>query len=93
MKARETAGQQHHRARFLLIFGGFRIAAWTVLFVLVCLGLLGVGGTVWAADLSKSIPFVALISIYANWATDLDGFTASYAALIAAETREDEGDQ
>lgn len=78
---------QRRRSLYLLVFGIVRIVAWMILGVLVSLGLAHVGGFAWAKDLSESVPFVALISIYANWATDLDAATAAFAALVAADGR------
>lgn len=76
---------QRKHSLYLLAFGVVRIIAWTILALLVGLGLAHVGGFGWAKDLAQSIPFVVMISIYANWATDLDAATAAYAALVAAD--------
>jgi hypothetical protein len=81
--------RQRHRAMVLLLFGAIRIAAWTVLGVLVACGLAGVSAFSWARTLAESLPFIALISIYANWATDLDGATAAFAALVASDVHHD----
>jgi hypothetical protein len=70
----------------LLVFGVVRIVCWTILAVLVALGLAHVGVFAWAKDLAESLPFIALISIYANWATDLDAATAAFAALVASDS-------
>lgn len=80
--------QERHRALTLLVFGGARIAAWTVMGICVGLGLAQVTGFGWAAAMSQSLPFVAMISIYANWATDLDAWTAAFAALVAADAKQ-----
>lgn len=81
--------QEMRRSRFLLIAGIARIIAWTILAVLIGLGLIGVPGFHWSKIVASSIPFVVLISVYANWATDLDQATAAYAALIAARAHHD----
>lgn len=76
---------QRTRSLVLLIFGVIRIIAWSVLAVLIGLGLAHVHGFAWAKALAESLPFVVMISIYANWATDLDAATAAFAALVAAD--------
>jgi hypothetical protein len=77
--------RQRRRALVLLIFGIARVAAWVVLGTLVACGLAGVTDLAWAKTVAESLPFIALISIYANAATDLDGATAAFAALVAAD--------
>jgi hypothetical protein len=79
-------GSQHRRSMALLVFGAVRIVCWTILGILVGMGLLHVGGFAWAKTLAESLPFVALISIYANWATDVDAATAAFAALVASDS-------
>jgi hypothetical protein len=76
---------QRHRAIILLWTGAARTAAWVTLGIFIALGLAHIGAFDWASDLSKSIAFVALISIYANAATDFDAATAAFAALVAAD--------
>jgi hypothetical protein len=83
---RDHAHNQRRSSLILLTFGAARIAAWTILGVCVILGLAHAGGFHWAKLLAESIPFVVLISIYANWATDLDAATAAFAALVAADS-------
>lgn len=85
----EHVYKQRSRSLFLLLTGVIRIIAWTLLGICVALGLTGVPGFHWATELSKSVPFVAMISIYANWATDVDASTAAYAALVAADAHGD----
>jgi hypothetical protein len=61
----------------LLVFGLLRTVAWVGMIVLV------LGGNHWALSLAGRIVFVALISFYANAATDLDQVTAAWAAIRA----------
>lgn len=84
--------KQRSRSLKLLIFSGFRVLVWTGLLVCVGLGLLDVAGFHWAALLAKALAFVTLISLYANWATDLGAFQAAYAAVIASAAHEDAED-
>lgn len=77
---------QRRSSLILLVFGVARIIVWTILGICVAFGLLHLGGFAWAKILSESIPFVAMISIYANWATDVDAATAAFAALVAADS-------
>jgi hypothetical protein len=79
-------GRQHRRSVFLLVFGIVRIIGWTIMAALIGAGLAGIGGFLWAKTLAESIPFVALISVYANWATDVDAATAAFAALVASDS-------
>ena len=81
-----TVNKQRHRSLVLLLFGVIRIIAWTILGAVVGAGLLGVSEFAWAKVLAESVPFVAMISIYANWATDLDAATAAFAALVASDS-------
>jgi hypothetical protein len=78
--------RQRHRSLVLLLFSIGRIIAWTILGAAVGAGLLGADGFGWAKDLSESVPFVALISLYANWATDVGTATAAFAALVASDS-------
>lgn len=81
--------KEQRRSRFLLTAGIVRIVGWTILGICCGLGLLHVDGFTWAKALATSVPFVAMISIYANWATDLDQATAAYAALVASNAHHD----
>jgi hypothetical protein len=76
---------QRRRAVFLLWTGALRTVAWVLLGSCIALGLAHVGPFDWAANLSRSIAFVALISLYANAATDFGNATAAFAALVAAD--------
>jgi hypothetical protein len=88
----ELINRQRQRAINLLLFGGIRIVLWTVLAVLIGCGLLGFGDFHWAKILAESIPFVVMISLYANWATDVDAATAAFAALVAADVHREVAD-
>ena len=87
LRARATAGPHSHdrinRQRFfalvLVATGLMRAAAWTTL---IALYLTGVPFT---ADLFKSVAFVAVISLYANAATDFGQACASLAQLTAGD--------
>lgn len=81
--------REQSRSRLMVIAGIVRVIGWTLLGICLALGLLHVGGFTWAKSLALSIPFVALISIYANWSTDIDATTAAYAALVAANAHAD----
>jgi hypothetical protein len=80
--------QQRRRAIFLLWFGIIRIIAWLIVAACVAAGLLHWEHFAWARVLGESLPFVVLISLYANIATDLDSATAAFAALVAADAHE-----
>jgi sulfite exporter TauE/SafE len=84
--AASHVNRQRHRSLVLLLFSVARIIAWTILGAAVGAGLLGTAGFGWAKDLSESVPFVALISLYANWATDVGTATAAFAALVASDS-------
>lgn len=77
--------RQRRSALWLLVTTAVRVAAWTILIACVAGGILGIPAFAWAKHLSASIPFVALISLYANWATDFGAGIAAYAALVAAD--------
>jgi hypothetical protein len=85
----DLINKQRHRALVLLLFCGVRIVAWMILAVLIGAGLLGLGGFTWAKTLAESLPFVVMISIYANWATDLGALIAAFAALVASDVHHD----
>jgi uncharacterized membrane protein len=84
--SRSDPGKQRHRAMVLLMFGVVRIICWIILAALIGAGLAGVDGFAWARQLAESLPFVVLISVYANLATDLDAATSAFAALVAADS-------
>jgi hypothetical protein len=79
------ANGQRRLSLWLLSTSMIRVIAWTLLIAFVAAGLAHVAGFGWARNLAASIPFVALISLYANWATDLGASFASYAALVASD--------
>jgi len=89
---RETADQdatdkiasQHRRSMFLMVTSIIRTCLWVVLGILIAAGLAGASDFGWAKDLSHSLAFLALVSIYANAATDLDAAIAAFAALVAS---------
>lgn len=88
MRRRQVSGDvtnQRKKSLVLLWFGIARTTSWLILGSMVALGLMHVGPFDWAAILSRSVPFVALISIYANAATDFDAVSAAFAALVAAD--------
>lgn len=80
-----AANKQRQHSLWLLVTTLVRVAAWTILIACVAAGIAHGPGFAWARSLSQSIPFVALISLYANWATDFGAAIASYAALVAAD--------
>jgi hypothetical protein len=79
------ANGQRRLSLWLLFSSILRVIVWTLLIACVGAGLAHIGGFSWAKALAASIPFVALISLYANWATDLGATFAAYAALIASD--------
>jgi hypothetical protein len=79
------ANGQRKLSLWLLSTSILRVIVWTLLIICVGAGLAHVAGFNWAKALAASIPFVALISLYANWATDLGATFAAYAALIASD--------
>jgi len=85
----DLINRQRHRALVLLLFAVIRMGVWTVLAGLIGAGLAGAGGFAWAKMLAEALPFVVMISLYANWATDLDAATAAFAALVASDVHHD----
>lgn len=81
----DQARRQRRLSLFLLIFGLIRMTAWCILGVIIVLGLAHLEALSWAKQLAESVPFVVLVSIYANIATDLDQVCAAFAALVAAD--------
>lgn len=79
------ANRQRRNSLILLLTTLVRVVAWTILIACVGAGIGHVAGFHWAQALAASIPFVALISLYANWATDLGAAIAAYAALVASD--------
>jgi hypothetical protein len=81
-------GRKHierHRMQALLmiITGLFRVICWLTLIVLYLLGVK------FTKSLFSSVAFVALISLYANAATDWGQVAASLAQLTAGDTHAD----
>lgn len=85
--AHHHVNRQRARSVMLLVFGAVRIVLWTFMAILIGLGLLHVPGFNWSRTLAESLPFVVMISLYANWATDVDAATSAFAALVAADAR------
>jgi hypothetical protein len=77
--------KQRRNSLWLLVTGLARTAFWLVLIGCVAAGLAHIAGFAWAYDLSQTVWFVALLSLYANLATDFGAVIASYAALVAAD--------
>lgn len=61
------------------------MTAWLVMMAFTLLGLVGVTTFEWAYRVADLVVFVALISYYANAATDLDAVTAAWAAIRAGK--------
>jgi hypothetical protein len=80
-----TVNKQRHRSLVLLVFAIVRVACWLVVAAVVSAGLAGADAFAWAKHLAESLPFVVLISVYANAATDLDSGTSAFAALVASD--------
>ncbi len=85
MREQKAVSGQRRRAATLLWFGLIRIILWLALSACIIAGLLHAEHFTWAKVLAESLPFVVLISLYANIATDLDAVTAAFAALVAAD--------
>lgn len=77
--------KQRRNSQWLLITGIIRTVFWALLLGCVVAGLAHVLGFEWAKALSASVPFVAVVSLYANLATDWGAAIAAYAALVAAD--------
>lgn len=74
-----AAHASHHSiAKILVITGLIRTLAWTTLIVMY------LAGVSFTASLFKSVAFVAIISLYANAATDFGQSCASLAELSAS---------
>ena len=75
--------RQRRLALFLIITAMMRAAAWTTLIVLYLVHV------PFTASLFKSVAFVAVISLYANAATDFGQGAASLSQLAAIEAHYD----
>lgn len=75
--------RQRGWAMFQLVFAFVRAAAWTLLIALY------LAGVPFTSHLFHSVAFVAVISLYANAATDLGIGIAAYAGVIGADSRAD----
>lgn len=75
--------RQRQLALILIITAMIRAAAWTTLIILYLLHV------PFTASLFKSVAFVAVISLYANAATDFGQGAASLAQLTAADAHHD----
>lgn len=81
-------GRAHHdrqrKIALVLIFTGLvRVVAWTTLILLYLVGV------PFTAALFHSVAFVAIISLYANAATDFGQVCASLAQLTAGDAHRD----
>ena len=83
LHGRSHVNRQRRIALFLILTGAMRVLAWTTL---IALYLLGVSFT---ASLFQSVAFVAVISLYANAATDFGQVCASLAQLVAGDAHAD----
>lgn len=88
----------HHRAHvnkqrrtaLILVFTGLaRVAAWLTMMSLYVLHLLLPHVAGFTEALFQSVPFVAMISLYANAATDFGQVCASLAQLTAGDAHAD----
>lgn len=75
--------RQRRLALILVVTALIRVAAWTTMIVLY------LSGVPFTAALFGSVAFVAVISLYANAATDFGQFAASLAQLTAADAHHD----
>lgn len=80
-----AVNKQRRNSQWLLITGIIRTVFWALLLGCVVAGLARVLGFEWAKALSASVPFVAVVSLYANLATDGGAAISAYAALVAAD--------
>ena len=83
LHGREHIGRQRRTAVILVVTGLVRVVAWTAL---IACYLLGVHFT---RTLFSSVAFVAVISLYANAATDFGQVCASLAQLTAGDVHHD----
>lgn len=75
--------RQRLLALILVITGMIRSAAWGTLILLYVIGV------PFTHSLFKSVAFVAIISLYANAATDFGQACASLAQLVAGDSHHD----
>ena len=83
MNRSRRVSRQRNRAAFQMAFAVFRAFLWLVLIVMYLAGVHFTDG------LFRSVAFVAVISLYANAATDAGAAIAAYAAVTAADARHD----
>jgi hypothetical protein len=76
-------GRQRHAAIVLVVTGFARAACWAALIVLYLFGV------PFTHTLFASVTFVALVSLYANGATDFGQACASLAQLTAGDAHHD----
>lgn len=83
LHGRPHIDRQRRTAIILVSTGLVRVLAWTTLIVFY------LSGVPFTASLFKSVAFVALISLYANAATDFGQVCASLAQLTAGDAHHD----
>ena len=83
LHGKQHINKQRRRALLLVGTGLARAVAW------LTLGVLYLAGVPFTAGLFKSVAFVALISLYANAATDFGQACASLAELTAGDAHHD----
>ena len=80
--------RQRQRALRLAVFSFVRMTVWLLLIGCYALNYL-FPGFGWTRVLFASVPFVALISLYANAATDYGAGSANLAELTAGDAHDD----
>lgn len=83
LHGRSHVNRQRRTALILVVTGLVRVTAWATLIVLY------LAGVPFTAHLFQSVAFVALISLYANAATDFGQVCASLAQLTAGDAHQD----
>ncbi len=82
-------GKQRRTALILVVTGLGRVLAWVSMMLLYVLHLMFPNVAGFTAALFQSVPFVAMISLYANAATDFGQVCASLAQLTAGDSHSD----
>jgi hypothetical protein len=85
----DMINRQRQRALRLAVFSFVRMSAWLLLMVAYALHTVLPQEFHWTVALFTSVSFVALISLYANAATDYGAGSANLAELTAGDAHKD----
>ena len=89
LHGRDTINKQRQRALRLAVFSFMRMGAWILLMVCYALHTALPHEFHWTVALFTSVSFVALISLYANAATDYGAGSANLAELTERDAHKD----